>query len=132
MGARKVNAIHGATPEILQVVFKAEAASTPRTVADLESGKIIKTIIGRKLFPEHRINEGETGNQKGINYSWHVDPLDGTSSYAREQRYSTVGIAVYEGDSPRVAVIYHPFERELLVAEAGKGAFIFPLNEKWK
>ncbi len=129
VGARRVLAIHGANPEELQIVFKAEAGKTPRTVADLQSGKLINGII-EKVFPENRINEEETGVHEGVKYTWNVDPLDGTSSFAENQRYSTTGIIVYEGDKPKVATICHPFERELLVAEAGKGAFIFPLNEK--
>lgn len=129
VGARRVLAIHGATPEELQIVFKAEAGRTPRTIADLQSGERIKRII-HKLFPEHGINEEETGVHEGIRYTWHVDPLDGTSSFAEGQRYSTVAIAVYEGDTPKVAAICHPFERELLVAELGKGAFVFPLNDQ--
>lgn len=129
VGARRVLAIHGASPEELQIVFKAEAGKTPRTIADLQSGKLINGII-EKVFPENRINEEETGIHEGVKYTWNVDPLDGTSSFAEEQRYSTTGIIVYEGDMPKVATICHPFERELLVAEVGKGAFTFPLNEK--
>lgn len=129
VGARKILAIHGATPEQLQIVFKAEAGQTPRTTADMQSGELIRRII-HNVFPEDRINEEETGVHEGIRYTWHVDPLDGTSSFAEGQRYSTTGISVYEGDHPKVAAICHPFERELLVAESGKGAFLFPLNER--
>lgn len=128
VGARKVLAIYGASPEKLQIVFKAEAGATPRTIADLQSGELIKGIIN-KVFPTHRINEEETGVHEGIDYTWHVDPLDGTSSFAEKQKYSTVGIAIYEGENPKAAAICHPFERELLVAEAGLGAFVFPLDE---
>lgn len=129
VGARKVLAIHGATPEELQIVFKAEAGQTPRTIADTQSGELIRKII-HNVFPTDRINEEETGVHEGIRYTWHADPLDGTSSFAEGQRYSTVGISLYDGDSPKVAAICHPFERELLVAEAGKGAFLFPLNSR--
>ncbi|MDP3726777.1 MAG: inositol monophosphatase family protein [bacterium] len=128
VGARRVLAIHGVSPEKLQIVFKAEAGDTPRTIADLQSGKLMNRIINN-VFPTHRINEEETGVHEGIQYTWHVDPLDGTSSFAEGQRYSTVGISVYEGDAPKVAAICNPFERELLVAEAGRGAFVFPLDE---
>lgn len=62
-----------ATPEKLQIVFKAEAGATPRTIADIQSGKLIKEIISN-VFPSHRINEEETGVQEGIRYTWHVDP----------------------------------------------------------
>ncbi|MBI2599291.1 hypothetical protein HYW43_00015 [Candidatus Daviesbacteria bacterium] len=128
-GAREVLAIHGASPEVLKVEYKAKDGDTPKTVADTHSGTVIKRLI-RDQFPEDRINEEESGDEKGTaseGNAWHVDPLDGTSSYAEGQRYSTVGIAVYSSKRPYAAVICHPFERELVVAVAGKGAFLYRL-----
>lgn len=130
LGGERVLAIHGASPEILQTVYKAEDGQTPRTVADLESGKIGKAVV-RNVFPKSRINEEETGDEEGSDgNAYHFDPLDGTSSYAREQRYSTVGIAVYEGEKPFAAAIYHPFEKELVVAQTGKGAHLFWVDDQ--
>ncbi|OGE45072.1 hypothetical protein A3B39_03300 [Candidatus Daviesbacteria bacterium RIFCSPLOWO2_01_FULL_37_10] len=131
LGGRKVLAIHGASPEMLQVVFKAEAGKTPRTVADLESGRVGKAVI-RQQFPNARINEEETGDEEALEGSrdaHHVDPLDGTSSFARELRYSTVADAVYVDGKPYAAAICHPYERELVVAQVGKGAHLFALDE---
>lgn len=129
VGRRTILSIHGASPDVLQTVFKAEAGMTPRTVADLQSGERIRRIIRNKLFPTDRINEEESGIHEGTGFTWHIDPVDGTSSYAEGQRYSTVGIALYEENKPKASVICHPFERELLIAEVGKGAWLFPLNE---
>src|SRR5258706_5503281 len=64
LGARKVLAIHGATPEELQIEYKVEAAMTPRTVADLESGKKGKAVL-RRWQPGITINEEETGLEEG-------------------------------------------------------------------
>lgn len=110
--SKEVLSIHGASADILQVVYKADAGQTPRTVADLRSGEIIKMII-RREFPNSRVNEEETGDESGTDeYAWYVDPLDGTSSYAEGLRYSTVGIAIYESGSPFASVIVNPFERD--------------------
>ncbi|OGY09718.1 MAG: hypothetical protein A2700_00595 [Candidatus Blackburnbacteria bacterium RIFCSPHIGHO2_01_FULL_44_64] len=128
-GARLLLGIHGASPERLQIEFKAEAGMTPRTVADLRSGEAMKRII-RISAPEDAINEEESGFEEGTGCTWHVDPLDGTSSYAAGQRYSTIGVAVHKADRAQSVVILHPFELELLVAEAGKGAFLFPLKRE--
>lgn len=126
VGGRQLLAAHGSQ---LQVTFKADAGNTPQTLDDVRSGQTIKNII-HKVLPAHRVNEEETGVLEGVEYSWHVDPFDGTSSLIEGQRYSTTGISVSEGDRLVVGVICHPFERELIVAEAGKGAFLFPLNER--
>lgn len=129
LGARRVLAIHGASPETLQTIYKADAGWTPRTVADLESGKVIKTTL-RLFGPKITINEEETGiDDFGGNKKAHVDPLDGTSSFQAGQRYSTVGAVLYEGNSPQVATLCHPFERELLVAQQGRGAWLLPLQD---
>lgn len=130
LGARQVKKIYGASPEVLQTIFKADAGDTPRTIADLRSGEIIKAWIKRN-FPNDGINEEESQAEEGRSgRKWHVDPLDGTSSFAREQRYSTVGVALYSNDRPEAASICHPFERELLVAQSGRGAFLYELNER--
>lgn len=131
LGGRRVLDIHGASQEKLQVVYKAGAGKTPRTVADLESARVGKEVI-RLVSPTARINEEETGDEQALEGSkeaHHFDPLDGTSSYARELRYSTVGDGVYEGDQPFAAAICHPFERELVVAQRGKGSHLFTLDE---
>ncbi|MEK7616879.1 MAG: inositol monophosphatase family protein [Patescibacteria group bacterium] len=131
LGGEKVLEIYGASPEVLQTVYKAEAGNTPRTVADMESGRIGKEVI-RNKFPKSRINEEETGDEEGSDgNSYHFDPLDGTSSYARGQRYSTVGNAVYEGNKPFAAAIYHPFEKELVVAQIGKGTHLFWIDSEF-
>lgn len=130
LGAKEVLAIHGAGPDVLQIVYKAEAGQTPRTIADLRSGIAIKSLI-REYYPNSRINEEESGDEgakHGDTNVYYVDPLDGTSSYAEGQRYSTVGIAVYRDKSPFAAVIVHPFEQELVVAQVGKGTFLYRLN----
>lgn len=129
IGARRVRQIYGAKPEDMQTVYKAEAGMTPRTVADLQSGAYIRRIIKTQLFPGHAYNDEETGEEQGTGYKWYVDPLDGTSSFARGQRYSTTGISVYEGENPKAASICNPFERELLVGATNKGAYKFDLNE---
>jgi len=131
LGARKVLAIHGASPETLQVEYKAKDGDTPRTLADKLSGIAIKELI-RAHYSNCRINEEETGDEKARNGNedaWHVDPLDGTSSFAEGQRYSTVGIAVYRNNLPFAAAICHPFEKELVVAQAGKGTHMFSVDE---
>lgn len=128
IGGRIVLLYHGADDEKLQTTFKADAGMTPVTIADRESGREIRNCI-RKLFPEDSLNEEESGFHAGSNRTWHIDPLDGTSSFARGQRYSTIGVAVYENGQPLAAAICHPFERELLGAESGKGAFFFSLDK---
>lgn len=131
IGARELLKYDGASPEKLQTTLKAHEGMTPVTAADFASEDIILRIITKKLFRDDKINAEESGAREGeSNLTWHIDPLDGTRSFTREHRTSTVGLALYEGKKPVLATICRPFQKELLVAEAGKGAFVFPLDEK--
>lgn len=127
-GARQLLAYHGKTPEELQIIYKADQGMTPRTIADMQSGTIMRRIVGG-VFPKHGINEEETDIKEGDNHMHYIDPLDGTGSFTREQRYSTTGAIVFENDEPFGAAICHPFEHELFVAEKNKGAYLFPLDK---
>jgi len=135
VGGRKILKRYGLSPEELHTTLKPEAGMSPVTAADLESEEAIKRIIHTRLFPDHTINAEESGELKGKNNEgesnivWYVDPLDGTISFTREQKYSSVGIAVYEKGQPKLATICRPFQRETLVAESGKGAWVFPLDD---
>lgn len=120
-GAKEILELHGLSSAELQIEYKVDAGMTPRTLADMRSGKAIKDFIKHR-FPNHSINEEETGEEEGNEYTWHIDPLDGTSSYARGQGYSTIGVALYKGTDPLSACVINPFEREMLVSEKDKGA----------
>lgn len=130
-GAKEVLPFHGKTPRELEIVYKIKDGMTPRTVADLRAGTAGKAVVQERISGTE-VNEEETGITEGGGlYRAVYDPLDGTASYARGQRYSTVGMELRRKDDPRpiAAAVAHPFERELLVAEAGKGTYLFPLDD---
>ncbi len=86
--------------------------------------KIAKAVLAR--FPGHRFVGEEAGERgdEGAEWSWQVDPIDGTLNYS-------VGIPVF---SSSVAVLQHgvlqaggvldPLRRELFTAARGEGAFV--------
>lgn len=125
LGAKEVLAVHGKTPKQLQLMFKTDGTQSPRTVADLRSGSTIKSLI-RENFPFAQINEEETGLTEGIELTAEVDPLDGTYSFSRGQRYSVIGTEFHDMDGkPLAAAICNPFEKEVIIAQEGKGTFLF-------
>lgn len=95
----------------------------PVTEADLETEKVISEII-RKEFPLHCIIGEECGSNNLVNeYSWYVDPIDGTSNYARGIPNWGVMIGLCHNDVPVIGVIYLPITGEVFHAIKGKGAF---------
>lgn len=95
----------------------------PVTHADLEAEKVICDLI-KKEFPSHCIIGEESGSNKLVSeYSWHVDPIDGTNNYIRGILNWGVMIGVCHKGEPVVGVIYHPSSGVIFHAVKGKGAF---------
>lgn len=90
-----------------------------------------ESIIVEKLhaaFPAHGIiAEEETTICNGADYTWFIDPLDGTTNYAHGYPCFCVSIALQKRDEIIVGVVYDPMRDELFFAQKGAGAF---LNEK--
>jgi len=98
------------------------------TEADLQSEKLILSMLHDE-FPDHAVFAEESGrNTKDSEYMWVIDPLDGTNNYAHRFPFFAVSIALYKNRQPQLAVIYAPLHDEMYHAEKGGGAFLN--NEK--
>jgi len=87
---------------------------------------IVELVLGR--YPDHAIlgEEGSAGNPDGP-YTWIVDPLDGTSNYARGMSPWGVSIGIRETNGPLVAgVILDPLRGEMFAVERGGGTTCQP------
>jgi myo-inositol-1(or 4)-monophosphatase len=80
---------------------------------------IIETL--RKSFPNHGILAEESGAQKGDDYQWIIDPLDGTSNFLHGNPQFSVSIALKHKGRLEQAVIYDPLRGDLYTASRGKG-----------
>ncbi len=93
------------------------------TKADREADEIIINLI-KETYPNHQIVTEENGTLGDKNeYSWFVDPLDGTLNFTRGLPIFATSIAVVRNAEPIAAVIYNPITNSLYTAEKGKGAF---------
>lgn len=82
--------------------------------------EIINTI--RKAYPSHSILAEEGGMLAGDDYTWIIDPLDGTTNFLHGFPHFAVSIALtYKGKLDQ-AVIYDPVRDELYTASKGRGA----------
>ncbi|MES0490474.1 MAG: inositol monophosphatase family protein [Leptospirales bacterium] len=95
------------------------------TAADKESESYLFEAL-LVAFPEDGIQaeEGHTkASQSG--YTWIVDPLDGTTSFAHSFPMFAVSIGlVDENRVPVLGVVYNPFYKELFSAYKNGGAFL--------
>ena len=107
-----------------QYSFKNEDKSDFATQADLEAERKIVKILNLH-FPKHNIIAEESGHtHKGSEYTWVIDPLDGTLSFACGMPYFAVSIGLLKEDKPILGVIYHVAEKDLYWAKIGKGAYV--------
>jgi myo-inositol-1(or 4)-monophosphatase len=91
--------------------------------ADLASERLLIREFGSR-FPEHSIISEERGRIGGSSeYTWVIDPLDGTSNFVAGIPWFGVQAALLRGASAVLAGMYLPVEDTLYFAQAGKGAF---------
>ncbi len=93
------------------------------TEADLEIGSL---IIGRikETFPEHNIIDEEAGAiDNKSDFTWVIDPIDGTSNFANGLPNYGIMLGVQKEDIPLAGGIVLPFFKEVYTAEKGNGSF---------
>jgi myo-inositol-1(or 4)-monophosphatase len=96
------------------------------TDADVAAQTAIAALIAA-WHPEHALlgEEGPgTADLLGPRPVWIVDPLDGTSNYARRLPTFSVSVAVAEAGHVLAGAIYDPLRQETFYAERGQGAFV--------
>ncbi|HXO34012.1 MAG TPA: inositol monophosphatase family protein [Candidatus Acidoferrales bacterium] len=114
----------------LKIEYKGEADLV--TAADRAAEALIRDRI-RAQWPTHDVLGEEQGlSDRGSDYRWYVDPLDGTTNFAHGYPVFCVsmGLEYQELDqrsagqraSRIAAVIYDPTRDELFTAEQGRGA----------
>jgi len=57
-------------------------------------------------------------------YTWIIDPIDGTANYSRGIAQCAICVGLRVGTEMRLGVVYLPRTGELFSAEKGKGAFL--------
>ncbi|MBI2196027.1 inositol monophosphatase [Candidatus Daviesbacteria bacterium] len=108
----------------LSLSLKNEDKSDFATYADLESEEKIVEILS-KNFPTHNIIAEEKNKiNKGSEYTWVVDPLDGTISYAHGLPFFAVSIGLLKSNKPILGVINDVYSQDLYFAQEGLGAYL--------
>jgi len=96
------------------------------TIADQESENYLVNAIANK-FPTHHIIAEESALNLQIptnNYTWIIDPLDGTTNYNHGIAHFAVSIALYYGDTGILAVTYNPVTGEMFSATQDAPAYL--------
>ena len=96
------------------------------TAVDLEAQSL---IAGRLLqrFPDHAIwaEEGDAAVRGAASeFTWIIDPLDGTNNYSRHHPTFCVSIALAHGSDIVLGAVYEPLRDFLFHGQRGMGAFV--------
>ncbi|HSX16020.1 MAG TPA: inositol monophosphatase [Candidatus Saccharimonadales bacterium] len=100
------------------------SASDLRTKADTESEQAIIAALQR-AFPDCNIYAEESGQiDNGSEYTFVIDPLDGTSNFVLGIPDFAISVGLLKGDESILGVIYNPILDRLYSAEKGRGAYL--------
>ena len=92
------------------------------TKADLASERVIISSI-KKHFPEHHIVSEEAGdNLRQSDYSWIIDPIDGTTNFTMHNPLWAISVALAHKDEIILGIVYAPVLNEMFIAEKKKGS----------
>lgn len=122
--AKEAGKIH---KKYFQADFKIETKSSSfdlLTVADKEAERAIVSVI-KKHFPEHNfLAEEYSYDQTGSEYTWIIDPLDGTNNFACGMPIFCASIALIHNHEVKIGVVYDVMRDELFSAQKNQGAFL--------
>ncbi len=96
------------------------------TAADLEAERVILSLI-RKGCPDARFVSEEsysTIRDYGDFPTWYIDPLDGTTNFARAIPGFSVSVAMAQRGVILCGAVYDPLMDQLFYAERGQGAYL--------
>lgn len=94
------------------------------TEIDCEAEEYIVSKI-KDAFPSHSIIAEESGKTDGKKENrWFIDPVDGTSNYARGLPIFASSIAYAEKSKMQLGCVYDPIRDECFYAEKGEGAWL--------
>jgi 3'(2'), 5'-bisphosphate nucleotidase len=100
---------------------------TPLTQADIASHNIVLAGLAR-FSPNWPVLSEESAQipfdqRSAWKHFWMVDPLDGTKEFINHNGEFTVNIALIEGNTPTLGVVYAPAIDKMYFAARGVGAF---------
>ena len=92
--------------------------------ADLKAEKIIIEEL-KKARPHYSFISEENGveNNKDINNTWVIDPIDGTVNFLHGIPHFAISIALKSNNEIVSGLIYDPIKDEMFFAEKDNGAF---------
>lgn len=104
--------------------LRVKARDDLSSLADKEAERMIVAQLS-KHFPDHNILGEESGLvDKGSDFTWVIDPLDGTTNFIQRIPYFGCSIGLAQHGVPILGVITYPLAGQVILAEQGQGAWL--------
>jgi histidinol phosphatase-like enzyme (inositol monophosphatase family) len=98
-----------------------KADNSPVTIADRQAEQKLRELIGAR-WPGHALIGEEYGHAAGDSeYTWVIDPIDGTKSFVSGVPLYAVLLALVKGEDPVLGVMHFPGLNETIAAARGRG-----------
>ncbi|MEM7186487.1 MAG: 3'(2'),5'-bisphosphate nucleotidase CysQ [Bacteroidota bacterium] len=96
--------------------------NSPLTVADKNANAVINTYLKNTGIPIISEENKQTDYSERQHWGkcWIVDPLDGTKEFVKRNGEFTVNIALVDGGTPQLGVIYVPVSKTLYFTDEGE------------
>jgi myo-inositol-1(or 4)-monophosphatase len=106
----------------ISIEFKTDETNLVTNI-DKAAEKVITDFI-KKEFPNHSIIAEESGsNTKLSEYTWVIDPIDGTTNFAHGLPIFSVSIGIQKNNKTIIGVIYDVMRDVIYSAEKGSGTY---------
>lgn len=100
-----------------RINVESKADKSPVTIADKKAEEAMRELI-IKRFPEHGIFGEEFGEtNKGAEYTWILDPIDGTKSFICGAYSFGTLIGLLKNGEPILGVYNHPILNDFLIGD---------------
>jgi myo-inositol-1(or 4)-monophosphatase len=121
--ARAAGRIHRKSyGHVRRIRFKSANSLNLVTEVDRACEKKIRSLL-KKRFPAYGFWGEEGGRPRTLSeYTWLVDPLDGTTNFAHSYPFFCCSIALIRDQKPVLGVVYDALRDECFTAQKGKGA----------
>jgi histidinol phosphatase-like enzyme (inositol monophosphatase family) len=108
---------------VTRINIEIKGDGSPVTCVDLAVECVIRSRL-EKAYPDHGIVGEEYGSSNpDAQWTWLIDPIDGTRQFAAGLPNYGILIALCEGVRPRVGVICQPILGDVYLGISGEGAW---------
>ncbi len=123
VGAIVASAARVVRDEFDRFRVETKADGSPVTSVDLAVERVIRSRL-EKAYPDHGILGEEYGHDRpGTDWTWLIDPIDGTRQFAAGLPNYGILLALCEGRTPRLGVICQPVLADVYIGISGEGAW---------